>query len=283
MSRKDWNRPSVEMPEGKRRIKLTISYDGSCYHGWQRQDGDVSVQAVIEDELKSLLKEDIVLSGSGRTDSGVHALGQVAHFDTTSTLSPEKYRIILNTRLPKSIRILSSEEPGGVFHARFTATAREYWYFIKAFSDMFPFDEKRMTGVKMLPNLVLLNAYAKTIEGTHDFTTFCSSKDMCPSKWRDIYTSVWSEERDSYGRPFLKYMVVGNAFLYHQVRSMVGTMVEAALNGESVDSFRERLESRKRENALKTYPPEGLYLARISYDEDEYRWFEEIGDGRESN
>ena len=81
----------------------------------------------------------------------------------------------------------------------------------------------------------------------------------------------------------MKYMVVGNAFLYHQVRSMVGTMVEAALNGESVDSFRERLESRKRENALKTYPPEGLYLARISYDEDEYRWFEEIGDGRESN
>lgn len=243
----------------------------------------MSVQAVIEDELKNLLGEDVALAGSGRTDSGVHALGQVAHFDTVSPLSPDKYRIILNTRLPKSVRILSSEESEGVFHARFTASAREYWYLIKAFSDMLPFDEKRMTGVRRLPDLVLLNVYAKVLEGTHDFTSFCSSKDICPSKWRDIYTSVWSEERDSYGRPFLKYRVVGNAFLYHQVRSMVGTMVEAALMDESVSAFRERLESRKRENALKTYPPEGLYLARISYDEDEYRWFEEIGDGRESD
>ncbi len=271
------------MPEGMKRIKLIISYDGSMYHGWQRQDGFVTVQETIEDALRSFLEDDIVLYGSGRTDSGVHALGQAAHFDTSSGINAEKYRIILNSMLPKSIRILSSSEPDGIFHARFTAYAREYWYYIKEWKDMLPFDYRRVTGVKRLPDIELLESYAGLIEGTHDFTTFCSSKDICPSKFRDIYVSHWSRETDNFGLPFFKYRVVGNAFLYNQVRSMVGTMVEAALSGESVESFRLRLESRDRFNALKTYPPDGLYLARVSYDGDEYRWFEEKNNGRESD
>lgn len=283
MSREDWKRPPVVMPEGMKRIKLIISYDGSMYHGWQRQDGLVTVQEVIEDALKSFLEDDIVLYGSGRTDSGVHALGQAAHFDTSSGINAEKYRIILNSMLPKSIRILSSSEPDGIFHARFTAYAREYWYYIKEWKDMLPFDDSRVTGVKRLPDIELLESYAGLIEGTHDFTTFCSSKDICPSKFRDIYISHWSRETDNCGLTFFKYRVVGNAFLYNQVRSMVGTMVEAALSGESVESFRLRLESRDRSNALKTYPPDGLYLARVSYDGDEYRWFEEKNNGRESD
>ncbi len=271
------------MPGEGRRIKLTVSYDGTCFHGWQEQDDALTVQETIRKELREILGTDVSLFGSGRTDAGVHAVGQVAHFDTVSSIDPSKWAVILNSRLPSSVRILSSEEAKGVFHARFTAMAREYWYFIKKWDDMLPFDSGRVTAVRRLPDVNLLNSYASIIRGTHDFTSFCSARDICPSKMRDIYVSEWTEERDSWSLPFLKYRVVGNAFLYHQVRSMVGTMVECALKGESADGFRMRLESRDRSKALKTYPPEGLYLARISYDEDEYSWFEEENDGRESH
>ncbi len=263
------------MPSEGRRIKLTISYDGSSFHGWQEQREGETVQSTIKKELEKLLGEDVGLQGSGRTDSGVHALGQVAHFDTKSSLPASRFALILNSRLPSTIRILSSEDVEGVFHARFTSYAREYWYYIKEWKDTLPFDSGRVTSIKRMPDLTLLNEYARILEGTHDFTTFCSSKDLSESKCRDIYVSSWSEEGDSWGRRFFKYRVVGNAFLYHQVRSMVGTMVECALKGESVESFKNRLTSAKRENALKTYPSSGLYLARISYDEEEYRWFEE--------
>lgn len=263
------------MPEYGRRIKLTISYDGSSFHGWQEQSEGETVQSTIKKVLEDLLGEEVSLQGSGRTDSGVHALAQVAHFDTTSTLEASRFQIILNSRLPHTIRILSSEDVSGIFHARFTSYAREYWYYIKEWKDTLPFDSGRVTSIKRLPDITLLNKYARLLEGTHDFTTFCSAKDPSESKYRDIYVSVWSEEKDNWGMRFFKYRVVGNAFLYHQVRSMVGTMIECALKEESVESFEMRLLSSKRENALKTYPPSGLYLARISYDEEEYRWFED--------
>ena len=127
MSRKDWHRPEVEMPQDKRRIALLVSYDGGSWHGWQIQDNSPTVQETIEEALEKVLGERVFLQGSGRTDSGVHALGQVAHFDTSSSISAEKFAVILNTMLPGSVRILSSWEPEGVFHARFTAMAREYW------------------------------------------------------------------------------------------------------------------------------------------------------------
>ena len=280
MSRLDWKRPEVIMPENKRRIALTISYDGNKWHGWQVQDNADSVEGEIEKILSSITGEDIFLQGSGRTDSGVHALGQVAHFDTESRISPEKFSTILNTKLPSSIRIHSSWEPEGVFHARFTAMAREYWYLVKEYKDMLPFDSGRMTALRSLPDVNLLNSYASLLLGTHDFTTFCSSKDMCESKTRDIYESIWSEEKDGYGFKILKYKVVGNAFLYRQVRSMVGTMLDSALLGEDREAFKERLEAKDRSKALRTAPSDGLYLARISYDENEYLWFEEEYCGR---
>lgn len=280
MSRLDWHRPEVIMPQDKRRIALTISYDGTKWHGWQVQDNADSVQGEIEKVLNSITGETIFLQGSGRTDSGVHALGQVAHFDTESQIPAEKFSIILNTKLPQSIRILSSWEPRGVFHARFTAMAREYWYFIKAYCDMLPFDGGRITPLRSLPSVSLLNSYASSLLGTHDFSSFCSSKDICQSKVRDIYESEWSEERDGYGFSILKYRVVGNAFLYRQVRSMVGTMLDSAVMGESAEDFKKRLDSKNRGMALRTAPSDGLYLARISYDENEYLWFEEEHNGR---
>lgn len=277
MARSDWRRPEVEpVPEGFRRIKLSVSYDGSKYHGWQSQDNAVSVQSRLEEVLKEVTKEEeLFIQGSGRTDSGVHALDQVCHFDTRSTIPADKFRIILNTKLEKSIRVHSSTEPEGIFHARFTTYSREYWYLVKRMDEMLPFDENRYCFVKELPDIDVLNGYARHLFGTHDFTTFCSSRDECPSKYRDIYVSEWVKEVDSYGCEVLKYRVAGNAFLYHQVRSMVGTMLEGSRMGLSSDEFKAKLDSKDRSEALRTAPSEGLYLAKISYDEEEYRWFEE--------
>lgn len=278
MARSDWHRPQVEpVDENSRRIKLVISYDGTAFHGWQSQNNGISVQNVIESALKEITGIDISVLGSGRTDRGVHALGQVAHFDVPKsiTIPADKYALAINSKLPKSVRILSSEEPEGLFHARFTAMAREYKYFVKANCDMFPFDEKHITGVHHLPSLDVLNSYAELIKGTHDFTTFCSARDDCQSKFRDIYESYWTETRDIYGKRVFVYTVCGNAFLYHQVRSMVGTMLTLAQSEADSSLFKEILESKDRSRALKTALSDGLYLARISYDEEEYRWFEE--------
>lgn len=280
MSRADWHRPEVIMPEGMRRIRLTVAYDGRAFHGWQCQENAESVQDAIKTILDQVTGEDIFVQGSGRTDAGVHALGQVAHFDTVSKLPADKFKVILNTKLPKTVRILESSEPEGVFHARFTSMAREYWYLVKRMDDMLPFDDGRVTPVRELPSLETLNSYAEKLCGTHDFTTFCSAKDECESKWRDIYESLWTEEHDPYGFPVLKYRVAGNAFLYHQVRSMVGTMLEDAKQHSTPEVFQARLDSRDRSQALKTAPSDGLYLARISYDEAEYQWFEEGNNGR---
>lgn len=277
MARSDWRRPDVEpVAEGWRRIKLTLSYDGSKYHGWQSQNNAVSVQSRIEEILKSVTGEEaLYLQGSGRTDAGVHALDQACHFDTKSQIPADKFKVILNTKLEKSIRITSASEPTELFHARFTTYSREYWYLVKRLDDMLPFDESRYCFVRELPDIDVLNSYAAILFGTHDFTTFASARDECPSKVRDIYVSKWEKEVDAYGYEVLKYRVAGNAFLYHQVRSMVGTMLEASKLGLSAEDFKARLDKKDRQQALRTAVSDGLYLAKISYDEEEYRWFEE--------
>ena len=276
MARSDWNRPSSfkGLEDGERRIRLFLSYDGSGFSGWQRQDGERTVQEEIEAVLSSILGEEITLFGSGRTDSGVHALRQAAHFDTRSRIEAGKFRIILNTHLAKDIRILSSDEVGSGFHARFSTESREYWYLIKSAQDMLPFDDKRITPIKRLPGLDLLNDYASCIQGTHDFTTFASARDPSPSKFRDVYISEWDAINDLYGYPVLRYRVAGNAFLYHQVRSMVGTMLSFLSKGMKEDEFQAILDSRDRSKVHKTAPSDGLYLADVSYDREKYEWFE---------
>ena len=276
--RSDWNRPDTyDLPsEGERRIMLRVAYDGSEYHGWQSQGGLLSVQGVLSDTLSRVVGENVVVYGSGRTDRGVHALSQACHFDTSSTIDPERFAIILNTNLPKSIRVLSSALAPDGFHARYSTMSREYWYLLKQSSSMLPFDRGRITAVKQLPKIELLSSYASLLVGTHDFTTFASARDVSLSRVRDIYRSEWDMITDTYGEQVLRYRTAGNAFLYHQVRSMVGTMVDAAAAGESVEAFRDRLEARDRNRALRTAAPDGLYLAYVSYDADEYQWFEDM-------
>ena len=276
--RSDWRRPeSWSLPaEGERRIKLVISYDGAAYHGWQSQDGVVSVQSELSAVLSSVLEKETMAYASGRTDSGVHALGQCCHFDTSSQIDPEKYAVILNTRLPKTIRVRSSELAPEGFHARFSTMSREYWYLIKRERDMLPFDDRHVMALRCEPDISLLNAYATTLIGTHDFTTFASARDPSESRFRDLYVSWWDILKDTYGFYVLRYRTAGNAFLYHQVRSMVGTMLCSMTQGESPEAFKRRLDAKDRSCALRTAPADGLYLAEVSYDSSKYQWFEEL-------
>lgn len=276
--RSDWKRPSeYSLPaEGEKRIMLTISYDGSLFHGWQAQGNAASVQGTLSEVLSGILGSSVPVFGSGRTDAGVHALRQVCHFDTSSAIDPERFALILNTRLPRSIRVLSSSAAPPLFHARFSTMSREYWYLLKRKREMLPWDDRHIAAVRDFPAIGMLQQYASALAGTHDFTTFASARDPSQSRVRDIYISEWDIIHDGFGFEVLRYRTAGNAFLYHQVRSMVGTMMEAAAAGEGPEAFRGRLEAADRNMALRTAKPDGLYLADVSYDPDRYQWFEDM-------
>lgn len=276
MARSDWRRPTQwSLDEGRRRIRLTVAYDGTPYYGWQRQSNGRSVQNELEKALSTMLKEPIEVSGSGRTDSGVHALGQVCHFDISNkSIPPQAFVNALNQLLPHDIRIMDSAEVDGSFHARFSTMAREYRYLIKEEPVFKPFDKNRAAKVRRFPDFDLLNGYAACIEGTHDFTTFTGAGDRCQSKFRDIYVSRFSWDRDFWGDPVLVYTICGNAFLFRMVRSLVGTMLQLGEDGAPVEEFRRRLEAKDRFQTGRTAPAGGLYLFRISYDSEEFAWFE---------
>lgn len=280
MPRSDWRRPELApLEEGKRRIKLVVSYHGSHYSGWQRQVNARSVAEVLEACVNQMIGETVEIVGSGRTDSGVHAFGQVCHMDITNQkVKSEAFLPALNRLLPPDIRILSSTQVDGTFHARYTTMARLYRYYIKREAEMTPFDEKQVAKVKQFPPLELLQGYARQIQGTHDFTTFTASGDLCPSKWRDIYESYWAYETDRWGHQVLTYTICGNAFLYKMVRSLVGTMLEFAQEGRPVQDFGQALIALDRKKAGRTAAAWGLYLYRVSYDPTEYAWFEEERD-----
>lgn len=278
MSRSDWKRPvEFAAPKGRRRVALELSYDGRYYNGWQTQNNAKSVQETLKQAIVSFLNDDSVeVCGSGRTDSGVHAKGQVAHAEFNDCSIPAKAFLYgLNAILPVSVRILRSWDVPASFHARYSAMAREYRYFAVQGFGRDAFTDGLVTRLKEMPDLNVLNSYAVQLVGTHDFTTFASAKDICPSKYRDIYESVFTMERSMYGDDVLCYKVCGNAFLYHMVRSLVGTMLEMAGNGCSAAEFKDVLDSCDRRHAGKTAPSDGLYLWRVSYDPDEYQWFED--------
>ena len=277
MARSDWRRPPLEpLDEGKRRIRMTVAYQGPHYSGWQKQTNSHAVSQKIEDAIFTITGEKVVVVGSGRTDSGVHAVGQVCHFDVSNQkIKGEVFSLALNRLLPPDIRILASSQVDGSFHARYTSMARMYRYYFKEERDMTPFDIQQVGKVKCFPDFGLLNEYASILRGTHDFTTFTASKDCCTSKVRDIYESYWTFETDRFGSRVLTYTICGNAFLYKMVRSLVGSMMEFADCKMEKDQFIEILVSRNRSLAGKTASPWGLYLYRISYDEEEYAWFEE--------
>ncbi len=278
MARSDWKRPKeFSAPEGRRRIALEVSYDGRAFCGWQAQKDGISVQDTLKVAVQRLTgQENVEICGSGRTDSGVHAYGQVAHVEIDNCTIPAiAFCNGLNSFLPVSVRIKKSWDVPPSFHARYSAMAREYRYFFKEQYGKDCFSDGLITNIKAFPSKELLDSYAPVLIGTHDFTTFTSSGDLSPSKVRDIYESEFSFTQTVFGEKVLCYKICGNAFLYHMVRSVTGTMIEMAAAGKSAEEFKAVLDSKNRADCGKTAPSDGLYLWRVSYDENEYMWFEE--------
>ena len=278
MARSDWKRPDVfSAPENRRRVAMELSYDGRAFCGWQRQKDAVSVQQTIMDAVTRMIGDrNIDVIGSGRTDSGVHAYGQDAHVEFDSCDIPAKaFHMGLNALLPYSIRIRRSWDVDNSFHARYSAMAREYRYFCRCGEPHDSFSDGLVTVLREFPDIELLNSYAAHIVGTHDFTTFACSKDICPSKVRDIYEAEFGWKESMYGDKLLCFRIAGNAFLYHMVRSLMGTMLDLAFDNKPDSAFKELLDAKDRLRTGRTAPSDGLYLWRVSYDPDEYMWFEE--------
>ena len=243
----------------QRRIALLLAYDGSRFNGWQVQDDQPTVQGELEKALAVLHKEPARITGSGRTDTGVHGLGQVAHFDTQSSIPAAKYREALNSILPQSIRIKAAVTADSEFHSRFDAREREYEYRILAGTRPEPFQYGYYHSLSYVPDVQSLNRIASSLIGEHDFTTFSAAGDKSDSKVRRMIAAHFYLRKN-----VLIFVIRGNAFLWRMVRSLVGTIIEDERNG-GTEYFRHRLLSADRTFAGATAPPGGLYLRRVTY------------------
>ncbi|MDL2218627.1 tRNA pseudouridine(38-40) synthase TruA [Christensenellaceae bacterium OttesenSCG-928-M15] len=243
-----------------RRIRLIIEYDGTNYVGWQTQKNGLAIQAVIENELYKITGERISLHASGRTDSGVHALAQVAHFDTGVRMPAEKFSIALNTGLPRDIRVLYSGETDDAFHSRFSAKRKRYRYTLQLGPHSRVFTRNTALHVHGSLDISLMQAAAIQALGEHDFLAFMAAGSRVESTVRTIYHSEWAKEGC-----LLHYNVEGSGFLYNMVRILAGTMLDVGKRLIPSDSIERALLSRNRNDAGATAPAHGLTLMRVWY------------------
>ncbi len=241
------------------RFKINIQYDGSAYHGWQVQKSDRSIQGELESVLSTLSKgEKINVIGSGRTDSGVHALQQEAHFDWNTDMATCDITPALNGNLPEDIRVQVCTVVPGDFHARFSAVKRHYVYYCR--TDDYIMDRNKVWKTGEL-DVEQLNELAQLILGEHDFTSFSKFNPEVENRVSTISLSKWSNENG-----IVNYSIAANRFLHHMVRYLVGTMVEVTRNKMTRIEFEELL-SEPRENVqIFRAPAQGLFLKKVEYD-----------------
>ncbi|SFA48755.1 tRNA pseudouridine38-40 synthase [Parageobacillus thermantarcticus] len=245
-----------------KRIKCTLSYDGTHFFGYQIQPGKRTVQGELERALQQIHKgEAIRVTASGRTDAGVHAYGQVIHFDTPLSLSPDQWKKALNALLPDDIVIKDAQEATPSFHARFSAKAKEYRYKVRIAQERDVFLRNYCYYFPHPLDMEAMRRALRLIEGTHDFTSFCSAKTNVDDRVRTIYTADMAVRDD-----LLEFRFIGNGFLYNMVRIIVGTILEVGQGKRSVDSISSALAAKDRRLAGKTAPPQGLYLWKVYYD-----------------
>ena len=203
------------------RIKLTVSYDGTCYCGWQVQPNGISVQQTLEKAIELATGESVKVVGSGRTDAGVHAIGQVAHFDTESSIPPQKFFKAINVHLPSDVRVLNSQEVSD-FDARKSAKKKTYCYTAYFGEVEKPLKERYALFLDTIPDIEKMKSAAKLFIGKHDFKCFNASGGGAKTTVRTIY-NIDIE----FGDGQMKVYVCGNGFLYNMVRTLVGTLLKA--------------------------------------------------------
>ena len=255
-------------PEETRRFRLDLAYDGTDFEGWQSQlEKGRTVQTEIEAALAVLVKtpEPLPIVGAGRTDSGVHARGQTAHFDARTKMDGSHFVRGLNSLLPPDVRVVDCREVPRSFHARFSALARVYHYHMVVGPSLLPWEARYCHRVHILPPLEVLNSMASLLYGELDFTSFTHAKDPNKSRTRFIYHASFYPRGDR-----VIFQIVGNAFLWRMVRSLVGTILDLGNRGLGAAEFAAVLQARDRKKAGPTAPGQGLYLQKVIYDECEF-------------
>lgn len=243
-----------------RNIKLIIEYDGKGFNGWQKQPNKLNIQGEIEKAIGEITGEEIDLIASGRTDAGVHSLGQTANFKTNSNIQIEKMPFAINSKLKKSIRIKSAEEVDERFHSRYSVKSKKYRYTINnslhgtaLYRDMeyhFP--------IKL--DVEKMKEASKYFEGEHDFKAFKASGTSSKSSVRKIYKAEVTRNED---RVYIE--LTGSGFLYNMVRIISGTLVDVGIGKIKPEEIKDIIKSKKRENAGKTLPANGLCLVEVMY------------------
>lgn len=241
-------------------FKFTIQYDGTSYVGWQRQASGVSIQGLIENALAPIAGAKVSVAGAGRTDAGVHALGQVASASFDTRLDEPTLQRALNAALPPDVRVSAVERAASDFHARFHARAKRYEYRIATGPFVSPFERHYVWHIPYRLDVAAMRAAARVLVGRHDFAAFQSAGSTLKSTERDLFTlDVRQEEaRVTVG-------ATANGFLRHMVRTMVGTLVEAGSGRMTAARVAEALASRDRSRAGPTAPALGLFLVSVEY------------------
>ncbi len=246
-------------------FKITLAYDGTDFVGWQRQAAGTSIQGLLEEVLAQLDQRAVSVAGAGRTDAGVHALGQVASFSLQRTIEGGALIRALNARLPRAIRVMAAERVPETFHARFAATAKTYRYRIWNTGVACPF-ERAFTWhvVEPLDRRAMADA-AGLLEGPHDFAAFKAAGGATRSTEREVYSSQVIGGLSPGGPALLVYEISGTGFLRHMVRTIVGTLVEIGRGRRPVEWMAEVLAGRDRALAGPTAPAHGLVLVGVEY------------------
>ncbi|MCE5316402.1 MAG: tRNA pseudouridine(38-40) synthase TruA [Parachlamydia sp.] len=245
------------------RYKMTIAYDGTRYCGWQIQPNGVSIQSKIQDALQVALKAPHSIVGSGRTDAGVHARGQVAHFSPHEEIDLYPLHAALNGLLPADIRIKSLEEADSSFHAQYSAISKTYHYHLFLDRVMDPFQRLYTYQVRRKIDLSLLQQAADCFVGTHDFTTFANEAHAGSASRDPIRTLKRLDLVPEEGG--IRLELEADGFLYKMVRNIVGTMLEVASGKRYLPEIAQLFDKKDRRQAGKAVPPQGLFLIKVDY------------------
>lgn len=246
--------------KNSRNIRIVLAYDGTPYLGWQIQPQGPTVQSVLQESLKLITGEEVAVKGSGRTDAGVHALGQVANFNTYSAINPQAFLRALNSVLPPTIAITGADEVDPAFDAQFSTVNKLYLYRVFNRTIRSPFELKRSWHINTRLDVEMMSSASLMILGKKDFSSFRASGCVAMSPVRTISRCDVVREGD-----IITFQLEADGFLRHMVRNIVGTLVEVGRNRFSTDDFAAVVAARNRTKAGIAAPPHGLYLARVDY------------------
>jgi len=243
------------------RYFFEIAYDGKNYHGWQRQNNAISIQEVVEEALSRITREQTKITGSGRTDTGVHCEQQFFHADLSEPGDTGKLNFKLNSYLPPDISIINIQPVSAEAHARFDASSRSYEYRITKIKD--PFSRDYAYRIPKIPDIKTMNEAASLLIGEHDFESFSKVKTEVNNFVCNITEAQWLETNNN-----IHFNVTANRFLRGMVRALVGTLLEVGLGKISKEGFKKVIESQDRREAGSAAPAHGLFLIAVNYPED---------------